>query len=85
MKLIIGRMKMFGGRDMPVVFVGDHNCSEIEAPARAVSKLLKNAYEISETSPRGPWRTWNGYEKKTRKIPMAELRKARKIKRKYGL
>ena len=27
----------------------------------------------------------NGYEKKTRKIPIAESRKARKIKRKYGL
>ena len=27
----------------------------------------------------------NGYEKKTRTIPMAELKKARKIKRKYGL
>ena len=27
----------------------------------------------------------NGYEKKSRAIPMTELKKARKIKRKYGL
>ena len=27
----------------------------------------------------------NGYEKKSRTIPMTELKKARKIKRKYGL
>ena len=50
MLLIIERMKDFG-KDAPVVFVGDHNCLEWEAPAKAVSKLLTDAM-------RGNFRSW---------------------------
>ena len=61
MLLIIERMKEFGG-GAPIIFTGDHNCPETEAPAVAVSKILRNALYESETPPAGPWRTFNGWE-----------------------
>jgi len=61
MLLIIERMKDFGG-GAPIIFTGDHNCRETEAPAVAVSALLKNAILAAETTPDGPWRTFNGWE-----------------------
>ena len=61
MLLVISRMKEFGA-GVPIVFTGDHNCRETEEPAEAISKLLKNALYESETSPKGPWRTFNGWK-----------------------
>ena len=60
MLLIIERMRDFGA-GAPIVFTGDHNCRETEAPALAVSKLLENALYKSETPPAGPWRTFTGW------------------------
>ena len=62
MLLIIERMKAFGG-GAPIVFTGDHNCYETEAPAVAVAKILRNALYESETPPTGPWRTFNGWKR----------------------
>lgn len=61
MLLIIRKMREFAPSGTPIVFTGDHNCREIEEPAQAVSKLLKNALYVSETPPKGPWRTFNGW------------------------
>ena len=61
MLLVIERMKEFGA-GAPIVFTGDHNCRETEAPALAVAKLLKNALYESRTPPTGPWRTFNGWK-----------------------
>lgn len=60
MLLVIDRMKEFGA-GAPIVFTGDHNCRETEAPAIAVSKILKNALYETETPPKGPWRTFSGW------------------------
>jgi len=60
MLLVIDRMKEFG-KGAPIVFTGDHNCRETEAPAVAVSKLLSNALYASETPPKGSWRTFSGW------------------------
>ena len=60
MLLILERMKDFGG-GCPVVFTGDHNCLETDAPAKTVSKTLRSAVLVSETPPKGPWRTYNGW------------------------
>ena len=84
MLLIIDRMKEFGG-GCPIVFTGDHNCRETEAPARAVSKILADAFYETATPPAGPWRTFNGWHWRDReyaavdalKIP-ANVRNARK-------
>jgi len=60
MMLIIDRMREFGA-GYPIVFVGDHNCRENESPAQHVAERLKNALYLTETEPRGSWRTWNGW------------------------
>lgn len=60
MLLVIERMKDFG-RGCPIVFTGDHNCRETAAPAKAVSKILANAMLVTETPPKGPWRTFTGW------------------------
>ena len=60
MLLVIDRMKEFG-KGAPIVFTGDHNCRETEAPAVAVSKLLSNALYASETPPKGSWRPFSGW------------------------
>lgn len=59
MMLVIERMKEFGD-GAPIVLTGDHNCREIDAPALAVSKVLKNSLYLTETTATGPWRTYNG-------------------------
>jgi endonuclease/exonuclease/phosphatase family metal-dependent hydrolase len=61
MLLVIERMKKFGA-GLPIVFTGDHNCREDEAPARAVAGILKDALYVSETPPEGSWRTFSGWE-----------------------
>lgn len=61
MLLVIERMKEFGA-GAPIVFTGDHNCLENEAPSLSVAKLLKNALYESRTPPTGPWRTYSGWE-----------------------
>ena len=61
MLLVIERMKEFGA-GAPIVFTGDHNCRETDAPAVAVSKVLENALYASETPPKGTWRTYNGWK-----------------------
>ena len=61
MLLVVNRMKDFG-KGAPIVFVGDHNCRETDAPAKSVSKILKDAIYITKKPPKGPWRTltcWN--------------------------
>lgn len=70
MSLVIERMKDFGA-GAPLVFVGDHNCRETEAPALAVAKLLKNALSESETPPVGSWRTWNDWRWRDSEVPTA--------------
>ncbi|MCR5751902.1 MAG: endonuclease/exonuclease/phosphatase family protein [Kiritimatiellae bacterium] len=74
MLLVIERMKEFGD-GCPIVFTGDHNCRETEAPAMAVSKLLANAMFESETAPSGPWRTFNGWAWRDEEFPAAEALK----------
>ena len=74
MLLVIRRMKEFGA-GVPIVFTGDHNCRETEAPAEAVSKLLKNALYESETPPAGPWRTFNGWKWRDREVSAVDAMK----------
>ena len=62
MLLIIRRMREFSPPGVPIIFTGDHNCRETEAPAVAVSAILTNALYASETPPAGPWRTFNGWK-----------------------
>lgn len=71
MHLIVERMREFG-QGVPIVFTGDHNNTEVEKPARSVGTLLRNALYVSETAPRGPWRTWNGWRWKEREVVTAE-------------
>ena len=71
MLLIIERMKQFG-HGAPIVFTGDHNCNETEAPAQAVSKILDNALFLTETPPTGAWRTWNGWRWRDSEVSTTE-------------
>ena len=72
MLLIIRRMKEFSPAGTPIIFTGDHNCKETEAPAVAVSALLRNALLVSETTPTGSWRTFNSWEWKSEETPCAD-------------
>ena len=74
MLLIVDRMRKFGG-GAPIVFTGDHNCRETEAPALAVSKILKNTLTNSETAPKGPWRTFNGWQWRDAELPAVDALK----------
>ena len=71
MLLVIDRMKEFGA-GAPIVFVGDHNCRETEAPARAVAAVMTNALYATETPPRGTWRTFNGWEWRDQEVSIAD-------------
>jgi len=74
MMLVIGRMKEFG-RGAPIVFTGDHNCIETDKPARAVSKMLKDALYLSSSPPEGPWRSFNGWKWRDEEMSIADALK----------
>jgi endonuclease/exonuclease/phosphatase family metal-dependent hydrolase len=71
MLLVIERMKEFGS-GVPIVFTGDHNCRETEAPAKAVAKLLDDALYRSETAPKGSWRTFSGWSWREREVQIPQ-------------
>jgi endonuclease/exonuclease/phosphatase family metal-dependent hydrolase len=75
MLLVIERMKKFGA-GVPIVFTGDHNCRETEAPAKAVAAILKDALYESETVPKGSWRTFSGWKWLERELPIPEALEA---------
>lgn len=87
MLLIVERMREFGG-NAPIVFTGDHNCTENEDPAQTMAKILDNALYVSSTPVKGPWRTFTGWrhvaEERTAlealKLPVAE----RNAKKEFG-
>jgi len=70
MRLILERMEGFAGK-LPVVFTGDHNCSENSEPAMLVSERLDNALYTTQTPPKGPWRTFNGWRWLKEEYPAA--------------
>lgn len=71
MLLIIEKMQDFG-KGAPIIFTGDHNNTEIEKPAKSVANILHNALYLTETPPRGSWRTWNGWRWKAAEVTAAE-------------
>lgn len=75
MLLIVRRMREFAPKGAPIVFTGDHNCRETEAPSVAVSEILKNALYASETPPEGPWRTFTGWTWRDKEYPTGEALK----------
>jgi endonuclease/exonuclease/phosphatase family metal-dependent hydrolase len=81
MLLIIKRMKEFAPEGTPIVFTGDHNCTEISEPARAVSAILNDAITVSETTPKGSWRTYNGWTWVEKEVSNAEALKRSPEKR----
>lgn len=60
-KVLVARLSEIAG-DMPVVLVGDHNTHEAEPPAQTLAKAWRNAIYKSETPPKGPWRSHNGWK-----------------------
>ena len=75
MLLIIRRMREFAPEGTPIVFTGDHNCRETEAPAVAVSEILTNALYVSKTTPEGPWRTYNAWKWRENEFSTADALK----------
>ena len=75
MLLIIERMREFAPAGTPIVFTGDHNCTETSEPAMAVSALLKDTLYSTETPPSGPWRTYNGWKWKDSETTIGEALK----------
>lgn len=61
MGLVLCKIRELVANGIPVVFVGDHNCRETATAALLVAKHLQNAMLVSETTPMGPWRTFNGW------------------------
>lgn len=81
MLLVIRRMSDFAPTGTPIVFTGDHNCTEIEEPAKAVAGKLKNALYASETPPKGPWRTYTGWRYEANEYPCLEAMKLTEAER----
>lgn len=75
MLLIIRRMREFAPAGTPIIFTGDHNCLETEAPAMAVSEILTNALYASKTTPEGPWRTADDWTWVDKEFPAADAMK----------
>lgn len=46
---------------LPILLTGDFNCRETDVAVAVVSGMLKNVLDISETPPKGPWRSFNGW------------------------
>ena len=74
MRLILERMDGFA-KGVPVVFTGDHNCGESSPPARLAAAKLANAIYVTQTPPKGPWRTYNGWRWLENELCAAEAMK----------
>ena len=73
-RLVLERMdKIAAGAS--IVLVGDHNCLEIDKPSLLVTKQLKDALYASESSPKGAWRTYNGWRWREKEIEISEAMK----------
>jgi len=77
-------MREFAPAGTPIVFTGDHNCREIDAPAVAVSEILTNALYVSKTTPEGPWRTLNLWKWREKEFPAADALKLSPTERNTG-
>lgn len=75
MLLVIRRMRQFAPKGTPIVFTGDHNCRETEAPAIAVAEFLDDALYASKTPPKGPWRTFSGWKWRDKEVTAVEALK----------
>ena len=75
MELILMRMRDVSPKGLPIIFVGDHNCRETATAALLVAKHLKNAMIVSETTPMGPWRTFNGWRWRDEEVSAEEMLK----------
>ena len=85
MLLIIERMRQFAPAGTPVVFTGDHNCTETSEPAKAVAELLRDSLYASETPPAGPWRTYNGWKWKDGETTIGDaLKMPQEVREKDG-
>ena len=48
----------------PVVLVGDHNCTDNEAPAAYLRTVYDDAIFVTKAPPKGPWRSFTGWNKR---------------------
>lgn len=74
MLLVIERIKEFGA-GVPIVFTGDHNCSENSKPSREVAKKLRNALYETVAPPEGAWRTFTGWRWRDEEFSAADALK----------
>lgn len=65
--LVLERMRSLDG-ELPILLTGDHNCRETDSAECAVSKTLKNVLSVSETQPKGSWRSFNGWRWRDQEI-----------------
>lgn len=75
MGLVLCKIRELVANGIPVVFVGDHNCRETATAALLVAKHLQNAMLVSETTPMGPWRTFNGWRWRDEEVSAEEMLK----------
>ena len=57
---------------MPLVIVGDMNAKETEACIVAATEGLQDALLVSQSTPTGPWRTYNGWKWNPGEVSCAE-------------
>ena len=63
MRLILSKLvAKYDALDVPVVLVGDMNAYENEETIRAAMEVLQDSLLVSQTTPAGPWRTYNGFQ-----------------------
>ncbi len=68
--------------DIPVVLVGDHNCNDMDAPAKYLRTVYDDAIYVSKTPPKGVWRSFTGWGKEWKAVPAAEVLKMKPEERK---
>ena len=82
-KVIAARLaKESGG--VPVILVGDHNCADEEPPAVFLRSVYDDSIFICKTPPKGPWRTFSGWQKIAREVPAVEALRLRPGAREQG-
>lgn len=59
MELVLAEIRARNAKGLPVMLMGDFNSSPESPEIRFAKKTLSRAYEVSETPPKGPFRTDN--------------------------
>ena len=75
MEVVLDHLDEIVPKGAAVILVGDHNCRETAKPSKLAAAKMRNALYVSQTPPKGPWRTFTSWRWVEHETPTTEALK----------